>query len=722
MKATRLLSALLIVAFLPLDALALRNTGEDVLNVGKPGSTANKELRLGTGKIFYEPSVGKLKFTNDGTIFKEVGSGSGSGSGIVLNGNTGFEDGLDQWTFSPGTASITNSDKAFGNNAMVFAPTAAGQYLRGQGVVVPPGLANKACTLSWYYTGGAANVVARVWNGTSAIAASPVLGNITGAWSAKKMFAFTCGAAGSIMYPEFYSQGADSIKVDEVKLGLETIQNPAPQGSQHVGTYIVTGCSGWNNAGSGDYSVDFSVASGCVWTPDTGTNTAEISPPTTNLPGLLFNKPDPNYVYTVEVAGFIGGNGGAANQRSYFRLHDGTTLQSDFDGFASDTNAAVVVLGGKITGTYKPTNSTPAVVRFRANTGGSSASQIAQWAGRIVFTVSKQPKSMNVDASQGISVENTGWRIDATIGGANPALSSATNATYTTPANSSLDLQLQEGSSPAMIGCVGTTDASGLTCSGADEQTAISFPTPGKGTYEACFSFGHNYGVSAGGGYIGTTFQIMETANNSQTVIQQGKETAYDFLNPNSAVTQASPVKVCGTFKFSDAGRRTLRLMYTVSANSAINHLILGDRDTVNNGGRQIKVTVVRKVDEADVIKVTPPANSVLTGRPGGLKFETVRVSGAQIDGDQSTCSGTCYLHENSGYVTSVVRTALGRYTMNFDSSRFTILPMCWATGHTTVQFFGGQGTQTSTSWPVGFNNGVNNAQDSAFTFTCVGW
>ena len=64
------------------------------------GKDSDNDITLEFGKggsnpaIKYSSATGKIQFTNDGSLFKDIGSGSGGGSGGINEiANSGFEDG-----------------------------------------------------------------------------------------------------------------------------------------------------------------------------------------------------------------------------------------------------------------------------------------------------------------------------------------------------------------------------------------------------------------------------------------------------------------------------------------------------------------------------------------------------------------------------------------------------------------------------------------------------
>lgn len=177
-----------------------------------------------------------------------------------------------------------------------------------------------------------------------------------------------------------------------------------------------------------------------------------------------------------------------------------------------------------------------------------------------------------------------GWFIDANIGGSQVAVPSIVSS-YTEMTNSGLDLVINtsKGSAPAEIACASGTASVGLTCNtpAVAESVGHAFVPPKTGKYKACYAFTH-YGVGSAEG----TFQLIETPNNSVTVLQEGGERVSFYTN----ASQYSPFRVCGVFKFEDTNKKTIRLMTEVSANGTTS-IVAMDRNA-SLGQRDLHITV----------------------------------------------------------------------------------------------------------------------------------
>lgn len=182
----------------------------------------------------------------------------------------------------------------------------------------------------------------------------------------------------------------------------------------------------------------------------------------------------------------------------------------------------------------------------------------------------------------------SGWRIDGNIAGAQVSLSGADVSAYQEITDSALTMTLGTGSQSAgvEIPCSSTNASTGLTCSAGSEGIGIVFSPPAAGAYDICMEYPHFIETSSVG-QVNATFQLVETSNTSQTIIQSGLGKAHLGPRPATAMRYITPVSVCGVFQFADTTERTIRLMYeqdviaTVSSNSLVidSEPSLGNRD-----------------------------------------------------------------------------------------------------------------------------------------------
>jgi hypothetical protein len=148
------------------------------LKLGSP-TTANKDIIFDISNGAANPRIrangttDRLEFTNDGSLFKILGSGSGGGSsGINLLANPGFEDGAtSSWTNSGGTyAEVTSgSNLLFGEKSATFQAANSGEYFQSELVTIPEILKGKPCAVYIHSKGGDGNLKIQVVDGAGAL-------------------------------------------------------------------------------------------------------------------------------------------------------------------------------------------------------------------------------------------------------------------------------------------------------------------------------------------------------------------------------------------------------------------------------------------------------------------------------------------------------------------------------------------------------------------------
>lgn len=261
-----------------------------------------------------------------------------------------------------------------------------------------------------------------------------------------------------------------------------------------------------------------------------------------------------------------------------------------------------------------------------------------------------------------------GWYVDASISGANPSLGTSSVTSYTGIENGSLTMTQNSGSASAQIGCSGTNAPSGLTCSSGNESLSVAFTPPKSGTYRACVTANHYIDAPAGSINIVSTFQIVETAANAQTVLQEGKGKAMSgSVIISGDRREYRSVATCGDFVLSAGAQRMLRLMYeTEITGTPDNHYIKADGDTLL-GQPDVHWTVYPLQSPASAIL----ANSVSTGTANGDKIgrATIANSGSASITSQST-----------GFLSSVSYVSTGVVDTFFTAGYFSAAPSCTCT------------------------------------------
>lgn len=200
------------------------------VKIGQKSSAAVKVLEFDTNqgalnpKVQVSPSTNKLQFTNDGTVFKDIGSGSGGGSGINLLSNGGFETGLsDGWISSGGTFALVTSgtNLLYELNSASFTASAGAQYFESTAITVPNILQGADCLLKFQYKGGDANAYMTLMDGASAeiipTSARFILNSVAGVKTGK--IYFTCPSSGSVKLRNVSTAASVLASFDQIFLG-----------------------------------------------------------------------------------------------------------------------------------------------------------------------------------------------------------------------------------------------------------------------------------------------------------------------------------------------------------------------------------------------------------------------------------------------------------------------------------------------------------------------
>lgn len=178
----------------------------------------------------------------------------------------------------------------------------------------------------------------------------------------------------------------------------------------------------------------------------------------------------------------------------------------------------------------------------------------------------------------------TGGNADlGTSASADRDVTSAT-ATLSVDANS-----VPSGASSIGIPCDGSNDNSvgATTCSAGNENVGMIVNIPVAGSYQACVQFSHYVELPASADTTAqVTFYLVETNNGSMTPTQRPygaqatKTESYNAVADH--IDHYFPITLCSVFKFSTAGKKTIRLVYqqTVSGTPTQNSVALD----ANNG------------------------------------------------------------------------------------------------------------------------------------------
>lgn len=224
-----------LLSFLAVSAFAAdTNVQTDKLKLGRPGAATDKILEFNRGlgtsnpKIRANNSTGKIEFSNDGTLFKGVGSGGGGGSGInLLADNPGFEAGVLQSMSASAPSTVTaivGSNALFETASAQFLPTIAAQTYETQAYAIQKGLQGGACLASIYYTSAeSVNLVTATILDGSNVAKSQVIPFTRNVGAATPLYVpFTCPTSGTVKIRMTSTGSASALVLDNMHLGSET--------------------------------------------------------------------------------------------------------------------------------------------------------------------------------------------------------------------------------------------------------------------------------------------------------------------------------------------------------------------------------------------------------------------------------------------------------------------------------------------------------------------
>jgi hypothetical protein len=657
----------------------------------------------------------KKAYIDDGSNLVKVGSGAGGSSGInmLAEYNPNAEDGTTGWTASgSGTFTTTTTAANVGNGdaSFSFDAAATNDTVYTDLIAIPAGLYGANCLLEFYYKGFDDQMSAYVSDGTN-IVTSQTLSASPG--YTKVQLNFICPSSGGLRFALFANADAAIGYWDEVHLGSASNISQVSQAS-FVGSikYDAASSCDWGRTGGGSDSWgNFSADTDCA----SPTVTGSASDPGSKIPAIKFSSLPPGE-YLFEARGFFY-KFGTQDAPVYFRFSDGTNTTPGAGLYSGSSPDAAMNLTGRIRYVTAQSNVTINIQGSTVNTSNtvSIGNNNATFLG-LEIDVYRFPLSSETV----VNYQSQNWRVDANISGANPSLGTSAVSSYTGIEDGSLTLTNNTGNNvlTAQIPCSSTNAPSGTTCSAGNESVGVSFYVPRAGDVRACVSFGH-YIQNQSGSAAETTFQIVETAANAQTVLQEGKSRVPSRGASSIATETTLPVHLCGTFSFNSSGQKTLRLMYeqavggTVLANE-----IRGDSDS-SIGQRDIHWEVYPINQNFNAPNLV---GSVTSNSSGAERVERVKI---EDSGDDSNCTTSpCVTKLESGdWVSSATRGSTGNYVANFNSGMFSASPVCtcsamsFGTGSRTCTTY----QATTSSVQIAVHNGAGTAVDGSISLICMG-
>jgi hypothetical protein len=331
-----------------LSFLSVAHAGVDPSNkfkLGDGSALTNKAVEFNKGAGSANPSIrmdagtGKLQFSNDGSLFKDIGSGSGSGSGIqLLTLNPDFEGTITNWSASVGgtfALAASGGNLLFGIGSGVFNSTATGQTVTSEAVAIPNGLLSAAGVVSCWVKTSATDYKLQAVQGSTVLSESVINASTV---PYKKAVPFVFPSSGTVALRLASQSNAGDLAVDNCFLGSsEGIQLTQASLVGEAEFPATTNCT-WSttSAALGAFNVDTDCPAPVVITnPGPGViQTTDADLPRVTLTSL----PRGNYVVQFQTSV---SNGSAASAE--LAIDDGTSTRGKVGVHTASTGVGYTI-------------------------------------------------------------------------------------------------------------------------------------------------------------------------------------------------------------------------------------------------------------------------------------------------------------------------------------------------------------------------------------------
>lgn len=473
-----------------------------------------------------------------------------------------------------------------------------------------------------------------------------------------------------------------------------------------------TSCS-WSST-PGTSFVDYGTDADC---PAPTVSGSYISNADADLPQVtLTNAPSGDYLVIASLNVTA-----SAGTSARWRLYDGTTeMGTAAYGFSNAGTPEVprLVIVGRVS--YTSSGTRIFKIQTATSSGSTGIPNDAQERS-LEFKIYRFPIGSEIIGSQ----DQIDWRVDATISGANPSLGTGNVASYTGIENGSLTLTnnpITKGSlTNVMIPCSSTNAPSGTTCSAGNESVGVAFTPPKSGWVEACASFIYDLNPNGAANTAFATFQVVQTAPNSQTILAEGgSKSSSRVADTDSQITWGH--RVCGQFFLADVSQKTFRLMYeqNVAGSGPSSSQLLADADSAR-GQPDIHWTVKPLVNYGNVLTANTPQLYVTDG-----SISKIKTSISNIDCDASSGINS----QLGNAVASVGNISTGRCVVTLATGAFTETPFCSVSNSDlsgslptdpAVFLAAAASSATSVSIDCDFVSGGTDCTDYGVILTCTG-
>ena len=618
---------------------------------------------------------------------------------VNLLKNPGFESRTSQWS-KTGSSTFTMESAAplAGTYSAIWDASATGEFFRSSTYTIPAGLKGTTCLIQMKYlwdTGTSGHILMNVDDGTNNVATMSLDPTTSGVPRTAQLN-FTCPTSGTVRFELESTANAVAFTVDEAYLGSGRNSAQLSQAELYAGVV-------YNNA----VNCDVSTTSGTV---------SELADDADcNSRSSVGNAQFVNNRFKMRVAALPKGNYQLQTMLPFYSDAATTSCEAYVKATAGGMPTTYLIAAGATGALYlgNPQGvSTTAVwnnpndvgqvdfyIEYRRTAGAGACHMATTSAGGSAFSMSllKFP----VQSAEAVTLETSGWRVDANIGGTNPNMGTAAQSSYIGIEDAGLDLvnNAGSGSIAAQIPCSSTNAPTGLTCAAGNESVGVAFNLPSAGDVVACATFSQEINTGAGGSLI-STFQLVETAPNAQTIIQEGKSRITAQGRAASTIVN-QPIRVCGNFTFSSAGQKVIRAMYEQSVTATINNnLILADRNT-SNGQRDIHFEVYPLNQQMPTPVFTAINKKTESNTPGE------RVERAAI-----TCSTSSTIGAQSGaWLSAIGNRSTGQCTITMANGMFSSAPACVITlkdGGTLTSSYAAINVVSTTSLTVVYSAASN--------------
>lgn len=578
----------------------------DAMSIGD-GTAANQEfiLDIGAGasnpRIRWNNTDQVLQFSNDGSTFKNIGSGGGGGGGIniLAESNFDFESGDPPQNFSAtgGTFTAETVAPAFGLQSGSWNASATSQFLRSEAIAIPEGLKGRACSarIQYKFTGGTVGHLGwRVEDSSDVLIAggedfSLTAKNIdpTTDWKEDIIF-FTCPSSGDMRIEIESSADAALLLTDNWELGKVGFVNVSQNELVTYAYYADTGlCTGWSTT-SGTF-VDIGTDTDCPSITVEST-TQPVDTTDNDLPDLVYPNMEAGK-YLITMYAFVQGVTGVTNQYAV-RLSDGSNVGQEC-GIAPQSSGDAASVSCTMLVEYG--TSGPRTFRVQGLAQAGTLAILNNFSGRqLTFVVERFPSG----ASEAINLETSGFLARVAFVGVNPSLGLANQTVYNDLNDASLTMSVSGNEfAPAgtKISCTAPNVSTGLTCSAGNEQVGVVMPIAIQGTYEVCANFTHAIGTDSANDVIDASFQMVRTVDGSDTVLEFGggqSSNRYHEAAASAGIPNDGSVVTCGIFRNVPAGEHAFKLFYTQATGGSPTSSLLRADDIAASGNRRITFTV----------------------------------------------------------------------------------------------------------------------------------